>query len=89
MFIFITFIKLLSFESYNISFVLTGMFGLCVGVAVFTFLYEAVKALRHYLVILQMRRRDSSNVSTPETSRASQHNLFSWLNPSPQKTFEK
>ncbi|XP_054720045.1 probable low affinity copper uptake protein 2 [Uloborus diversus] len=38
-----------------------GMFGLCMGVAVFTFLYEAVKALRHYLVILQMRQRSSTS----------------------------
>lgn len=66
-----------------------GLFGLCVGVAVFTFLYEAIKSLRHYLVILQIRRRDGPDNSLTESNNASHHNLFSCLNPSPQKTLEK
>lgn len=59
------------------------------GVAVFTFLYEAVKALRHYLVILQMDRRDNTNIRLSGSNNTSHHNLFGWLNSSSYKALEK
>lgn len=80
---------MVAFFTNSIFSFMTGIFGLCVGVAVFTFLYEAIKALRHYLVILQMQKRDNPNFVLPERNGSSHHNLFSWLNSSSQKTFEK
>ncbi|KFM82184.1 hypothetical protein X975_05921, partial [Stegodyphus mimosarum] len=63
------------------------MFGLCIGVAFFTIVYEVVKSLRHYLVILQMKTKDSSNTIHSEAGRHS--SLFRRLNPSLQKTIER
>ncbi|GFY53462.1 low affinity copper uptake protein 2 [Trichonephila inaurata madagascariensis] len=64
-----------------------GMLGLCVGVAVFTFVFEAIKSLRHYLVILQMKRRTEQSELSADKNKREKGALTS-LNP-PSKRTEK
>ncbi|KAF8781767.1 putative low affinity copper uptake protein 2 like protein [Argiope bruennichi] len=60
------------------------MFGLCVGVAVFTFVYEAIKSLRHALVILQNKRKAKHSHTESETAK--KDSAFASLTPSSEKT---
>ncbi|GFT38789.1 low affinity copper uptake protein 2 [Nephila pilipes] len=63
-----------------------GMLGLCVGVAVFTFVFEAIKSLRHYLVILQMKRRTEQSELSEEESKRKKDSALTSLNPSSKRT---
>ncbi|CAL1274365.1 unnamed protein product [Larinioides sclopetarius] len=64
-----------------------AMFGLCVGVAVFTFVYEAIKSLRHALVILQNKRRAKhSHSEDKQSENAKKDSAFTSLTPSSEKT---
>ncbi|GIX78752.1 copper transporter [Caerostris darwini] len=62
-----------------------GMFGLCVGVAVFTFVYEAIKSLRHYLVILQNKRKAEHLQHSEDKNIGKEDSTFTSLTLSSEK----
>ncbi|XP_015930199.1 high affinity copper uptake protein 1 [Parasteatoda tepidariorum] len=64
-----------------------GIVGLCFGVALFTFMYEVMKSLRHYLVMLQMRRQNNSEPESPEHEIMNPKNIHSVLSKKPSKKF--
>ncbi|KAG8195187.1 hypothetical protein JTE90_027931 [Oedothorax gibbosus] len=66
-----------------------GMVGLCFGVAVFTFLYEVIKSLRHYLVVLQMKQRENDMQLSDDEHIRKNGPLFSSLDPSTAKKMQR